>query len=83
MDTANTIHQRFVRTVAGVLAIGEAAVVPQADLITDLAADSLETIELVIALEDEFAIEIPDEKWEKVATVANAEALINKILEQD
>lgn len=47
-------------------------VTPQASFIDDLGADSLDTVELVMALEEEFSIEIPDEDAEKMATVGDA-----------
>ena len=47
-------------------------VTPQASFIDDLGADSLDTVELVMALEEEFGIEIPDEDAEKMTTVADA-----------
>ena len=45
---------------------------PQASFIEDLGADSLDTVELVMALEEEFGIEIPDEDAEKMSTVGDA-----------
>ena len=42
---------------------------PEAQFVNDLGADSLDTVELIMALEDEFKIEIPDEKAEKIKTV--------------
>jgi len=45
---------------------------PQASFINDLGADSLDTVELVMALEEEFDIEIPDEEAEKIQTVGQA-----------
>ena len=47
-------------------------VTPQASFVNDLGADSLDTVELVMALEEEFGIEIPDEDAEKMATVGEA-----------
>lgn len=47
-------------------------VTPQASFVEDLGADSLDTVELVMALEEEFGIEIPDEDAEKMATVADS-----------
>jgi len=45
---------------------------PQASFIDDLGADSLDTVELIMALEEEFGVEIPDEDAEKMATVGDA-----------
>ena len=50
----------------------ESDVKPEASFVNDLGADSLDTVELVMALEEEFGVEIPDEDAEKIATVANA-----------
>lgn len=47
-------------------------VVPEASFIDDLGADSLDTVELVMALEEEFEVEIPDEDAEQMQTVGNA-----------
>ena len=47
-------------------------VVPEASFVDDLGADSLDTVELVMALEEEFGIEIPDEDAEKIQTVGDA-----------
>ncbi len=54
------------------LGVDEAEVTPEAKFIDDLGADSLDTVELVMALEEEFGIEIPDEDAEKIATVRDA-----------
>jgi acyl carrier protein len=52
-------------------------VTPQASFVDDLGADSLDTVELVMALEEEFDIEIPDEAAEKILTVQDAVDYIN------
>jgi len=51
---------------------------PEASFIEDLGADSLDTVELVMAFEDEFGIEIPDEDAEKIKTVGDVINAINK-----
>jgi len=48
------------------------AVVPEASFIDDLDADSLDTVELIMAFEEEFGLEIPDEEAEKIKTVGDA-----------
>ena len=54
------------------LGVDESEVVPEAKFVDDLGADSLDTVELVMALEEEFKLEISDEDAEKIATVADA-----------
>jgi acyl carrier protein len=54
------------------LGVPEGDVKPEASFVNDLGADSLDTVELVMALEEEFGVEIPDEDAEKIATVGNA-----------
>jgi acyl carrier protein len=53
-------------------------VTPEASFVEDLGADSLDTVELVMAFEEEFGIEIPDEDAEKLQTVGDAIAYIQK-----
>ncbi len=54
------------------LGVDASAVTPEASFVEDLGADSLDTVELVMAFEDEFDLEIPDEDAEKLTTVGNA-----------
>lgn len=53
-------------------------VTPEASFIDDLGADSLDTVELIMALEEEFSIEIPDEDAEKMTTVGDVMKYINE-----
>jgi acyl carrier protein len=66
---SNEIAARVVKIVAEQLGVAEVEVKPQAAFMADLGADSLDTVELVMALEDEFGMEIPDEDAEKITTV--------------
>ena len=54
------------------LGIDEEQITPESNFISDLNADSLDMVELMMALEEEFGIEIPDEEAEKIATVGDA-----------
>jgi acyl carrier protein len=65
------IKNRIVEIVANQLGIEEEDVTAQASVIDDLGADSLDVVELVMALEDEFDLEIPDEEAEKITNVQN------------
>jgi acyl carrier protein len=58
--------------IASQLGVDLEEVNPEASFIDDLGADSLDTVELVMALEEEFGIEIPDEEAEKISTVQDA-----------
>jgi len=61
------------------LGVNAEQVVPEAKFVEDLGADSLDTVELVMALEEEFGTEIPDEEAEKLTTVGESIAYIEKI----
>ena len=67
-DTA----ERVKKIVAKHLGVDESKVVETASFIDDLGADSLDTVELVMAFEEEFGCEIPDEEAEKIQTVQDA-----------
>ncbi|CAZ89390.1 MAG: acyl carrier protein [Thiomonas sp.] len=63
------IEQRVKKIIAEQLGVAEDQVTNEKSFVDDLGADSLDTVELVMALEDEFHIEIPDEDAEKITTV--------------
>ena len=68
----STIEERVKEIVVKQLGIQEDQVKPEAKFVEDLGADSLDTVELVMALEEEFETEIPDEEAESIKTVQNA-----------
>ncbi|MBI3976206.1 MAG: acyl carrier protein [Armatimonadetes bacterium] len=67
-----TVFDRVKGIVVEQLGVDEAEVTPEASFVDDLGADSLDVVELVMALEEEFEIEIPDEDAEKIVKVAEA-----------
>jgi len=66
------VVDRVKAIIAEQLGVKPEEVTPQASFVDDLGADSLDTVELVMALEEEFGIEIPDEDAEKMTTVGEA-----------
>ena len=68
----STIEERVKKIVVDQLGVKEEEVTADASFIDDLGADSLDTVELVMALEEEFDCEIPDEEAEKITTVQSA-----------
>ena len=72
-----SIEDRVKDIIVEQLGVNADQVTPEAKFIEDLGADSLDTVELVMALEEEFEIEIPDEEAEKITTVQQAINYIN------
>ncbi|MDB5047857.1 MAG: Acyl carrier protein [Fibrobacteres bacterium] len=70
------IHQKITKVIVEKLGVSEDQVKPEAAFIDDLGADSLDQVELVMALEDEFDIEIPDEEAEKLKKVSDVIAYV-------
>ena len=70
------IEQRVKKIVAEQLGVNEADVKNESSFVNDLGADSLDTVELVMAFEEEFSIEIPDEDAEKITRVKDAVSYI-------
>ena len=66
------IKQRVKKIVAEQLGVNESEIKIESSFVNDLGADSLDTVELVMALEEEFETEIPDEEAEKITTVQQA-----------
>ncbi len=68
----STIEERVKKIVIEQLGVADDQVTPEASFVDDLGADSLDTVELVMALEEEFDAEIPDDEAEKITTVKQA-----------
>jgi acyl carrier protein len=76
-DYMENVDQRVKKIVAEQLGVNEADIKNESAFVEDLGADSLDTVELVMALEDEFECEIPDEEAEKIRTVQQAIDYVN------
>ena len=72
------VADRVKKIIVDQLGVEEETVAPEASYVDDLGADSLDTVELVMALEEEFGIEIPDEDAEKITRVKEATEYIEK-----
>ena len=72
------IEQRVKKIIAEQLGVNESEIKTESSFVDDLGADSLDTVELVMAFEEAFGIEIPDEDAEKIATVKAAIEYIEK-----
>jgi acyl carrier protein len=73
-----SVEQRVKEIIVEQLGVEESQVTEQAKFVEDLGADSLDTVELVMALEEEFSLEIPDEDAEKITSVGDAVKYINE-----
>ena len=73
-----SVEERVKQIIVEQLGVDEAEVTPSASFVDDLGADSLDTVELVMAFEEAFEIEIPDEDAEKIRTVQDAVDYIGK-----
>ncbi len=73
----DSIEQRVKKIVAEQLGVNESDINNESTFVDDLGADSLDTVELVMALEEEFECEIPDEEAEKITSVQQAIDHIN------
>ena len=72
-----TTFDRVKKIIVEQLGVDEAEVTPEASITDDLGADSLDQVELVMAFETEFSIDIPDEEAEKIKTVGDAVARVD------
>jgi acyl carrier protein len=73
-----SVEERVKQIIVEQLGVDEAEVTPTASFVDDLGADSLDIVELVMAFEEAFGIEIPDEDAEKIASVKDAISYIDK-----
>ncbi|MEN8252742.1 MAG: acyl carrier protein [Patescibacteria group bacterium] len=67
-----SFEERLINVIADQLSVDKSKVIPEANFFDDLGADSLDAVELIMALEEEFDIEIPDEASAKILTVESA-----------
>ena len=74
-----SIEQEMIDIIVEQLSVEKDKVVPNASFVDDLGADSLDLVELIMAMEEEFDVEIPDEEAEKIATVQDAIDFVNKL----
>ena len=75
----SAIESKVKSIIADQLGVGEDEIKPESSFIEDLGADSLDIVELVMAFEEEFGVEIPDDAAEKINTVGDA----NKYIEEN
>ncbi len=73
------VEDKMIDIIVEQLSVDREKVVPEASFVNDLGADSLVLVELIMAMEEEFDVEIPDEEAEKIATVQNAIDYVAKL----
>ena len=73
------VEDKMIDIIVEQLSVDRDKVVPGASFVDDLGADSLDLVELIMAMEEEFDVEIPDEEAEKIVTVQNAIDFVAKI----
>ncbi len=78
MNQTDPTFEKVKKIVAEQLSVDVTTITPESNFANDLGADSLDTVELVMALEEDFDIEIPDEAAEKITTVKEAVDYINR-----
>jgi acyl carrier protein len=77
---AKQVEEKVKNIIVEQLGVEPEQVKPEAQFVNDLGADSLDTVELIMALEEEFDIEIPDEQAEKIKTVGEAlQHIVDKV----
>ena len=77
-----TVSERLKKIIVDQLGVDESEVVPNASFVEDLNADSLDLVELIMSLEEEFKLQISDEDAEKITTVGEAEEYIEEHLRE-
>jgi acyl carrier protein len=77
---SSSVHERLKKIIVDQLGVDESEVVPNASFVEDLNADSLDLVELIMSLEEEFKLQISDEDAEKITTVQEAEDYIEEHL---
>ena len=81
MPIAPDVYERLKKIIVDQLGVDESEVVPSASFVEDLNADSLDLVELIMSLEEEFHIQISDEDAEKITTVQEAQDYIEEHLQ--
>jgi len=74
------VSDKVKRIICDQLMVDQEEITDESSFVEDLGADSLDTVELIMEFEDEFGIEIPDEQAEKISTVGEAVAYLEKLL---